>query len=148
MTKERMDTPDRTPPLSMFLAYGPVLIILATGVTSLQYPGIMVAGRIWASSILIFLAGVVRGLSFFTEGGARRSQIAAMGFRFGCGLLGLVLVAPIAFLVLATGYLSVLSYDPISSRSGGAPRYFETLRPPQMAVAVAGLLMMLWVSLT
>ncbi len=95
--------------------------------------------RVWAAAILIFIAGVARGLSFFTEGGPRLSQLAVMLWRFLCGRAALVVPSIWAFPILAAGYLSALAYDPHAARHGEAPRVFAALRPPQMIVALAGL---------
>jgi len=140
MTQPRTDTPERTPPLSLLLGYGPALVILTAGALALAgLPWALTAGCLWAAAILIFLAGVVRGLSFFTQGGPRVTQVAVMMARFGCGLVALVLPPILATPVLAAGYLTSLLYDPFAARSGAAPRYFAQLRPPQMTIALLGL---------
>lgn len=143
MSQPRTDTPARTPLLSLVLGYGPALAILAAGALALaNVPWALTFGCLWAAAILIFLAGVVRGLSFFTEGGPRLSQVAVMMVRFGCGLVALVLPPVLATPVLAVGYLSSLLYDPVAARSGAAPRYFAQLRPPQMIIALLGLVLL------
>jgi hypothetical protein len=140
VTQPLSDTPTRTPPLELLLGYGPALVILVAGALALAgVPWALTLGCLWASAILIFLAGVVRGLSFFTEGGPRLSQVAVMMVRFVCGLAALVLPAILATPVLAVGYLSSLLYDPFAARNGAAPRYFAQLRPPQMVIALLGL---------
>ncbi|MBB4857906.1 hypothetical protein HNO88_001220 [Novosphingobium chloroacetimidivorans] len=148
MTQARTDTPDKTPLLELLLGYGPALVILAAGALALAgLPYALTFGSLWAAAILIFLAGVVRGLSFFTEGGPRLSQVAVMMVRFSCGLVSLVLPPVLAMPVLAAGYLSSLVYDPFAARNGAAPRYFARLRPPQMAIALGGLVL-LWLAST
>lgn len=148
MTEPRTDTPDKTPLLSLVLGYGPALVILALGALALAgVPYALTFGALWAAAILIFLAGVVRGLSFFTEGGPRVSQVGVMMVRFLCGLVSLVLPPILAMPVLAVGYLSSLVYDPFAARSGAAPRYFAKLRPPQIAIALGGLAL-LWLAST
>lgn len=143
MTRPRIDTPERTPPLSLLLGYGPALVILVAGALALaQVPYALTFGCIWAAAILIFLAGVVRGLSFFTDGGPRLTQVAVMMARFLCGLVALVLPPILATPLLAAGYLTSLLYDPAAARSGAAPRYFARLRPPQMAIALVGLVLL------
>lgn len=143
MTHPRTDTPDKTPLLSQVLGFGPTLVILVAGALALaNVPWALTLGVLFAAAILIFLAGVVRGLSFFTEGGPRVSQVAVMSMRFGCGLLALLLPPSLAAPLLAVGYLSALVYDPFAARSGGAPRYFARLRPPQMAIALVGLILL------
>ncbi len=140
MPPPRRDTPEHIPLLSLLLGYGPVLLILALAL--LAWAGFAWAAplaRVWAAAILIFIAGVARGLSFFTDGGPRFSQLAVMLWRFLCGLTALVLPAVLAFPVLAAGYLSAFAYDPHAARHGEAPRFFAYLRQPQMFVALTGL---------
>lgn len=130
--------------LSLVLGFGPVgVILVAGGFALLDWPGAVFVGQTWAAVILIFLAGVVRGLSFLTDGGPRASQVIVMGLRFWCGLAALLLPPILAMPVLAAGYLSALLYDPFAARTGAAPRYFAKLRPPQMVVALIGLFLLL-----
>ena len=143
MPSPRSDTPRQTPLLSILLGYGPVALILLLAL--LAWAGFAWAvplARLWAAAILIFIAGVARGLSFFTEGGPRLSQIAIMLWRFVCGLAALAVAEIWAFPILAAGYLSALFYDPHAARHGEAPRFFAQLRPPQMIVALAGLVIL------
>ena len=143
MTEPRTDTPTRTPPLELLLGYGPALVILAAGALALAgVPFALTLGCLWAAAILIFLAGMVRGLSFFTEGGPRMTQVGVMMARFVCGLAALLLPPILATPVLAIGYLTSLIYDPIAARNGAALRYFAQLRPPQMAIALMGLVLL------
>jgi len=143
MPPPRADTPDHTPPLSLLLGYGPVALILVLALlASVGFAWAVPLARLWAAAILIFIAGVARGLSFFTEGGPRASQIGVTMWRFGCGLAALVLPERWAFVVLALGYASALVFDPHFARHGEAPRFFAHLRPPQMMVAIAGLLIL------
>jgi hypothetical protein len=148
MTQPRIDTPERTPLLSLLLGYGPALVILAAGALALvPFPFALTLGCLWASTILIFLAGVVRGLSFFTDGGPRITQVGVMMVRFLCGLCALLLPPILAIPVLAIGYGSALAYDPFAARSGAAPRYFAQLRPPQMIIALIGLVLLFMAAL-
>jgi hypothetical protein len=143
VNQPRLDTPERTPLLSQILGYGPAAMILIAGALALgEVPWALAFGQTWAAVILIFLAGVARGLSFFTEGGPRTAQIAVTMWRFACGLVALILPPVLALPVLAAGYLSVLVYDPLAARTGGTPRYFARLRPPQMIVALTGLVLL------
>lgn len=127
---------------SLILGYGPAavlpLLAVAYWITG-QFWAAQIA-LLWGAAILVFLAGVVRGLSFFTDGGPRLSQVVTMALRFWPGLLALVLPIRPAMLLLAVGYAGVAFSDVPLARTGGAPAYFARLRPPQMAVAVAGLL--------
>ena len=144
MPEPRADTPDTTPLLSVVLGYGPAAMLPLLGLLAWAgVPWALEAGRIWGAAILLFLAGVARGLSFFTEGGPRLPQLLAMSIRFGLGLLALVVWLPAALALLVLGYASVALFDPPLARRGEAPRYFARLRPPQMAVALAGLALLL-----
>jgi len=148
MNPPRTDTPERTPLLSQVLGYGPAALILAAGALAVaDVPWSLAFGQAWGAVILIFLAGVARGLSFFTEGGPRPAQIAMTMARFGCGVIALLLPPVLALPVLAAGYLSVLLYDPVAARTGAAPRYFARLRPPQMIIALVGLILLFVASL-
>ncbi|RPF71477.1 DUF3429 family protein [Aurantiacibacter spongiae] len=141
MPSPRNDTPDATPPLSVILAYAPVALLALLALAALTgYSWAVPVARVWAAAIFLFLAGVARGLSFFTVPGPQVSQLIIMMGRFGCGLLALVLSPQWAFPILVAGYASVLVYDPHAARHGEAPRFFAGLRPPQIGIALAGLL--------
>lgn len=131
------------PPLSLVLAYGPALVLLALGIGALALPPYfafwaLACGQIWAAAILLFLAGVRRGLSFFTGGGPRPVQIVTMMWVFLLGLATLLVPASRGFVVAAIGYLSIALLDPRAAPRGEVPDYFARLRPPQMAIFVAG----------
>ena len=144
MPPPRTDTPLRPPLLNLVLGYGPAAVLPVLGLLAWTGQGWALSlGRVWGAAILLFLAGVARGLSFFTQGGPRPAQIGAALWRFGCGLLALVVWLPAAFALLIAGYLAVALFDPWAARHGEAPRDFARLRPPQMAVAIAGLAMLL-----
>ena len=130
----------RPPLLSLLFGYGPMLVIVALAAAAwIGVAHAAEAARLWAAAILLFLAGVTRGLSFFTETGPRLSQLVVMGARFGLGVLALAIWLPGAFVALILGYLTVALYDPRAARTGAAPRHFAALRPPQSAVALVGL---------
>lgn len=140
MPQPRTDTSAHTPWLERLLGYGPALAVVALAALAWAgYPFMLEAGRIWSAAILIFLAGVTRGLSFFTEGGARWGQILVMQLRFWLGLAAMVLSGPTAFLLLIAGFASIAMYDPVAAERGTAPRFFAALRPWQMAIILAGL---------
>lgn len=135
----------RTPAI---LAMGPVLLLPLLGLVALFLPtrtaGIpIMMGQIWGAALLIFLAGVRRGLSFFTEGGPRPRQIATAIGLFVLGLAGLLLPLQAALVVLIVGFAAIGVLDPRAAPRGEVPAWFARLRPPQMAVALAGLLLFL-----
>jgi hypothetical protein len=106
---------------------------------------------LWAAAILLFLAGVRRGLSFRTPGGPRGSQIATMLGLFCLGLLallaergGLVILALGLELV---GFAALTLLDPVAAERQEAPLFFARLRPLQMPIAVASLAALLALAL-
>ncbi len=110
-------------------------------------PLALLVGQIWGAAILVFLAGVARGLSFFTPGGTHISQMLTMALRFTLGFLALIAGPPTGFGLLILGYASIALTDPWLARWGGAPQHFARLRPPQMLVAIAGLIALFLLSL-
>lgn len=98
---------------------------------------------LWGGALLIFLSGVRRGLSFRTEGGPRWSQLATFSWLFWAGVAALVLPPGLAPWLLLAGFLSLLVLDPVAARRGEVPLYFARLRPWQMAVPVASLILLI-----
>jgi hypothetical protein len=139
----------RTPALSGFLAYLPALILFAIGAAAwlLPHPHELLAraaGHVWGAAILLFLSGVRRGLSFFTEGGPRPAQVVTSLWLFVIGAWALVADPPAAFVVMAAGYLGIAVLDPIAARRSEVPGYFAQLRPPQMTIFLVGCLLLLF----
>ncbi len=95
---------------------------------------------LWGAAILIFLAGVRRGLSFRTPGGPRGAQIGMMLWLFLAGIAAPLLPVAWALGVLVLGYASLFALDPVAARHDEAPLYFARLRPPQMAIPIVCLL--------
>lgn len=136
------------PWLSIVLGYGPMLPFAAGGLASWVLNGAWRTAAVdltivWAGSILAFLAGVRRGLSFRTEGGPAVAQIVTMFCLFVLALAALVssrfgfpLAATAALFV---GFLALQVLDPIAARNGQAPLFFARLRPPQLTIAVVSL---------
>ncbi|MDQ1229430.1 DUF3429 domain-containing protein [Sphingomonas sp. SORGH_AS_0879] len=138
----------RTPALSLIFGYGPALVLpIAALAAWTRVPLALLIGQIWGAAILVFLAGVVRGLSFFTPGGPHLSQMLTMILRFSLGLVALIAGPPTGFALLILGYASIALTDPWIARWGGAPLHFARLRPPQMMVALIGLIAMFLLSL-
>jgi hypothetical protein len=137
------------PLLSLILGYGPMAPIALAGGFSWFVNGIglgaLVAGTIiWSSALLIFLAGVRRGLSFFTKGGPQPAQIGTMFWLFVLGLVALILpYVGLSLVLLIIGYGSIVILDPPAAARGEAPTFFRRLRPPQMALALIGLIALL-----
>jgi hypothetical protein len=55
-----------------------------------------------------------------------------------------VLPTSVAFFPLIVGYGSVALLDPPAARRGEVPAHFARLRPPQMLVAMSGLVALAW----
>ena len=143
------------PWLSVVLGYGPMLPFVLGGVAAWTCSGIwrseaILLTIVWGASIVAFLAGVRRGLSFRTDGGPAIAQLVTMFGLYVLALASLIAVvhgfaAYAAGLVLA-GLLLIMLLDPIAARRGQAPLFFARLRPPQMAIAVLSLIA-LWASI-
>lgn len=140
--------PERTPRLALVLAYGamapfPVLAAIAWAAV-LPWSAIAAfAAQALGAVLLIFLAGVRRGISFLTPGGARPAQIVTMLWLFALGVAALLLAPPFAFAALVLGYGSIALLDPRAARRDEVPAFFARLRPPQMTVALVGLVALL-----
>ncbi|MFO7855032.1 MAG: DUF3429 domain-containing protein [Paracoccaceae bacterium] len=138
--------PARTPRLDLVLGWAATLPLVAAAVAPWalgEAGGAIRAAIAYGAPLLAFLGGVRRGLSFRTEGGPTRGQVAMALTLFGLALVGLFAAlsgAPGAgLLALTTGFALCLALDPPAARRGEAPPYFARLRPPQMSVAVAAL---------
>lgn len=149
--ERRVREPRRTPALSLLLGYGATAPLAAGALAAWLLDGrwVPLAAQLtalWGAAVLVFLAGVRRGLSFRTEGGPTAAQIATTFWLFALGLASLwALSAPIAFRTVAalgpllTGYASLAVLDPWAARRGEAPPFFARLRPVQMLVPVVSL---------
>ena len=138
----------QVPWLSVVLGYGPMFPLVAGAAGSWLTSGafrhlLATLTVLWASSILAFLSGVRRGLSFRTEGGPTVAQIVTMFCLFVLALLAFSAerfgLSAIALALLLMGYLALLVADPIAARRGEAPEFFARLRPPQLTIAVLSL---------
>ena len=145
------------PWLSVVLGFGPMLPIVGAALVAWTTSSVVrgeaiLLGTVYASSILAFLAGVRRGLSFRTEGGPALAQLATMASLWLVAFLALVCIvhayALPALALLAIGYATLMILDPTAARAGQAPLFFARLRPAQMLIAVfalAALLANVWV---
>lgn len=137
------------PLLSVVLGYGPMLPITAAAAASWVLSGdfrngVIQTGAIYAASILAFLGGVRRGVSFRTEGGPQVAQILTMAGLWLVAFLALLCIninmLEVAFGLLLLGYLTIMILDPIAARAGEAPLFFARLRRPQMVIAITSLI--------
>ena len=140
--------PRDVPWLSVLFGYGGMLPFLGAAAAAWIAHGDMRddfidLGALWGCAIVMFLAGVRRGLSFRTVGGPTAAQIATMLWLFCAGFASLLLLwlALIwqALALLVVVFASVAALDPIAARHGEAPWFFARLRPVQMLIPVAGL---------
>ena len=136
----------RIPASSLILGYGPVLPLPVAAVMAwtlaAPVPTVVTWLAIWwGAAILIFLAGVRRGLSFRGDAEVTAAPLVAMIWLFLLGAGALVAATPLVSLVLlAIGYASVAILDPMAASRGEAPPHFARLRPPQMGIALLGLI--------
>ncbi len=145
--------PLHTPALGLILGYGATVPFLAAAAGAAFIDNHALAQLcldlivLWGAAILLFLAGVRRGLSFRTPGGATVGQIAASLWYFAAGFGSLLLwafhdalssLAPAMALLLA-GYASLTVFDVRAARHLEAPPYFAYLRPVQMLIPIASL---------
>lgn len=132
-----------TPVLGVIFGWAPMLPFAFGALAVWLLPGATEAVRltiVWGGAILAFLAGVRRGLSFRTPGGADWRQIATMLWLYLLSLTALVLPSPIASaVVLAVGFASVAVLDPRAAARADVPLFFARLRPVQMLVPVVSL---------
>jgi hypothetical protein len=133
-----------TPAEDVLLGYGPALLIAAGGLAlaAAHRRGHRVSAAPltrFAGAILCFLAGVRRGTSFYTPGGAQPAEIGMFLGLFGAGFVGLTAPDRLALAAEALGFASLAAADPVAARRGRAPRFFAHLRPPQMLLAALGL---------
>lgn len=136
---------DRRVPLDgVVFGWLPMLPIHAGALLSLIAPAPWVgqAMVLWASAIILFLAGVRRGLSFRTPGGPRLIQLVTMLGLFLAGLAALVLPVPASSALLTGAYASLAVLDPVAARRAEVPLYFARLRPWQMGSAAVALLVL------
>ena len=145
--------PSRTPLLGLVLGYGAIVPLVAGAIVAWFATGLIEAlavnlSVLWGGAILVFLAGVRRGVSFRTPGGPTRSQILAMLWLFVVGFAAIlsitvpvlpVAVGPhvLAFSLLLAGFLSLIVLDPAAAQTGEAPSFLARLRPVQMSIAAA-----------
>ena len=144
-----VDEPAKTPPASIFFAYI-AMLPLAAGAIFLWFApeaqAFLVLNLVlfWGASILTFLAGVRRGVSFRTPSGPTIAQLAMMLWLFVLGFVALVATVwgfpLLASLIELAGYVSLAILDPVAAAKGEAPLFFERLRPVQMAIPILSLI--------
>ncbi|MCQ8241740.1 DUF3429 domain-containing protein [Rhizosaccharibacter radicis] len=102
------------------------------------------ATLLWGGALLVFFAGVRRGLSFRTPGGPQVAQLATMLWLFCLGIAVLVLLpTPLAPVLMLVGFGVLAVLDLVAADHAQAPLYFLRLRPLQMVVPIAAALSVL-----
>jgi hypothetical protein len=144
--EHRVTESRRVPALSLVLGYGAMAPFVAGAAVAWLLgrggPATLATDLtvLWGGAILVFLAGVRRGLSFRTEGGPTLAQLAASLGLFALGLTALAAPrAGPALALLLVGYATLAVLDPWAARRGEAPPFFARLRPLQMLVPIVGL---------
>lgn len=145
--------PARAPASSRALG-GLALVPLVAAAVAVWWLDARTAGLVhdlallWAGALLAFFAGVRRGVSFRTEGGATAGQIVAMLWLFAIGLSVLAMPSPVIAACLALiGFASLGGLDRLAAGTGEMPRFFAGFRPAQMLVAVAAMAVLLAASI-
>ena len=140
------DTSDhQIPTRSLVLGYLPMAPLVIAGVLvwfvgPLTLAFVVTAAIYWSAILFFFLAGVRRGLSFFTEGGPQPAQLLTMGLLFALGLVIFIMpYAVVAVVLCGLGFAGIAVLDPRAARRGEVPDFFAALRPPQMSVAAASM---------
>jgi hypothetical protein len=139
-----VDEDPEIPSLSILFGWGPMVpFVLGAVAVWVMHPN-MLAVRLtvlWGGAILVFLAGVRRGLSFRTPNSPRWQQIATMIWLFCLGVCALATSdqPSLAIPLLFSGFTSVALLDPIAAERGEVPLFFARLRPLQMLVPIISL---------
>ena len=148
VTRQTEQDSATTPFASFVLAYAAMIPIVvgAGGVWALR-DARPIASRLtieWSAGVLCFLSGVRRGLSFRQPGGSTLGGVAAVLCTFVLGT-GALLSRPRvpSILLLLLGFGALRSLDSEAAVEGKAPRYFSQLRPAQMTLCLASLLVLL-----
>ncbi len=153
-TRERRIAEARlTPRLSVAFGYGAMAPLAAAAVVAWVFGGMVADAATeiavaWGGALLVFLAGVRRGLSFRTPDGPRTPEMAAMLWLFVLGLGALASTnVVIGSALLLVGFASLMVIDPVAAWRGEAPPFFARLRPFQMAIPTASFAALLAVQL-
>ena len=143
-TRDRRITEARlTPQLSVAFGYGAMAPLAAAALAAWGFGGMVADAAAalavwWGGALLVFLAGVRRGLSFRTPGGPRTPEMAAMLWLFALGLGALASTnVVVGSGLLLAGFASLMIIDPVAAWRGEAPPFFARLRPVQMAIPTA-----------
>lgn len=142
------DQATKAPATSVILGTAAMLPIVVGSALSLavaDLPALLIhAVILWAATVLCFLGGVRRGLSFRQNTGPTVRQLVTSLWLFVCGMGAIATPWPaLSLALLLVGYGSVAILDPLAARRAEVPRYFAHFRPWQMAFPILGLLLVL-----
>lgn len=148
ITRQTEQDSASTPFVSFVLAYAAMVPIVAgaAAVWALRdaRPTVSRLTIEWSAGVLCFLSGVRRGLSFRQPRGSTLGGAATMLWTFVLGIGALVSRPRVpSILLLLVGFGSLRILDPKAAAEGKAPRYFSQLRPAQMGLCLASLLVLL-----
>jgi hypothetical protein len=138
------ETPERQA-LDHVLGWGAMLPLVACALAAWLTTGsfqavAMSLAIIWGGAVLAFLAGIRRGLSFRTPGGARWTQIAFMLWTFVLAFGSMVALRPLTSLgLLILGYASLALAARAADLNAEVPVVSATRRPAQMSIAALSL---------
>lgn len=139
----QVEEPRHAPFLALVLGYGPMLpfvLALVMGVFGGAFERAAYSlAQFWGAALLLFFAGVRRGLSFRTPGGPSTPQIATMMALFFGGVAVLLMPVIPSLLVLAASFAALGVLDPLAAQREDAPAFFARLRPVQMTIPVISL---------
>lgn len=148
--------PREVPWLSIVFGFGPMMPFVGGAALAWWLRGsageaVVAMTALWGCTILLFLSGVRRGVSFRTEGGATIAQMVTMLGYFGAGLVALGATylgwLTTALSVLLAAYITMPVLDAIAARRGEAPLFFARLRPVQIPLAIVSLAALLTLQL-
>ncbi len=155
-TSADITKPKTIPALSLGLGFGAMAPIAATSALALsENAGLARLGRVasvvWSASILLFLAGVRRGLSFRQPGGPTSGQITSSLWYFvaGAGAVSAAVLSDfrgplrIPLLFLLGGFSTIALFDRQAAKKLEAPPFFSRLRPIQMLIPIGALSLVL-----
>lgn len=143
--ERRRGEPDGSPRIDRLFAYGAMLPLIAGALVLWFAPEAqsflaLNLTLFWGASVLLFIAGVRRGVSLSQPGGAAIAEIAAMLGLFIAGVASLVATIwafpLVAALLQIAGFAGLAILDRAAAPNDG-PLPMERLRPLQICVPIA-----------
>jgi hypothetical protein len=131
--------------LDRVLGWGAIAPLAACAVAAWLSAGsvravVMSLAIIWGGAVLVFLAGVRRGLGFHAPGGMRSSQIVFMLWTFALAFGSMIALQPLTSLgLLMLGYAGMALSARAATLREEVPIFSAGLRPVQMSIALLSL---------